>query len=71
MKVEQVRAKLEDGGSLMDYGLDSLLVMEMVARCRRDLKVQIKAREFLECPGLMWPDFLARSIEQQGVLDAV
>lgn len=71
VKVEQVRAKLEDGGSLMDYGLDSLLVMEMVARCRRDLKVQIKAREFLECPGLMWPDFLARSIEQQGVLDAV
>jgi aryl carrier-like protein len=50
----------------MDYGLDSLLVMDMVARCRRDLKLEIKAREFLECPGLMWPDFLARSIKEQG-----
>lgn len=66
VKTEQVRAKLEDGGSLMDYGLDSLLVMDMVARCRRDLKLEIKAREFLECPGLMWPDFLARSIKEQG-----
>lgn len=61
-----MRAKLEDGGSLMDFGLDSLLVMDMVARCRRDLKLEIKAREFLECPGLMWPDFLARSIKEQG-----
>lgn len=68
VKTEQVRAKLEDGGSLMDYGLDSLLVMDMVARCRRDLKLEIKAREFLECPGLMWPDFLARSIKEQGCL---
>ncbi|MGZ0701156.1 type I polyketide synthase [Pseudomonas piscis] len=68
VKTEQVRAKLEDGGSLMDYGLDSLLVMDMVARCRRDLKLEIKAREFLECPGLMWPDFLARSIREQGCL---
>ncbi|WP_025131882.1 type I polyketide synthase [Pseudomonas sp. PH1b] len=68
VKTEQVRAKLEDGGSLMDFGLDSLLVMDMVARCRRDLKLEIKAREFLECPGLMWPDFLARSIKEQGCL---
>lgn len=30
-----------------------------------------KGPGILECPGLMWPDFLARSIEQQGVLDAV
>ncbi|MDF5953064.1 acyl carrier protein [Pseudomonas aeruginosa] len=34
----------------MDYGLDSLLVMEMVARCRRDLKVQIKAGNSSSAP---------------------
>ncbi|MGA4816901.1 hypothetical protein ACPA9J_27295 [Pseudomonas aeruginosa] len=45
--------------------------MEMVARCRRDLKVQIKAREFLECPGLMCGGFPRRVHRTTRVLDAV
>ncbi len=63
--VERVKAKLEDGGSLMDFGLDSLMVMEMIGRCRRDLCIEINARDFFECPGLQWPDFLLGQVNTQ------
>ncbi|WP_435104735.1 type I polyketide synthase [Arhodomonas sp. AD133] len=63
--VERVKAKLEDGGSLMDFGLDSLMVMEMIGRCRRDLRIEINARDFFDCPGLQWPDFLLEQVNTQ------
>lgn len=65
VETESVKAKLEDGGSLMDFGLDSLLVLDMVARCRKDLRLDIKADEFLHTPGLQWPSYLLARVTER------
>ncbi|WP_327258289.1 MULTISPECIES: type I polyketide synthase [unclassified Streptomyces] len=48
---------------LLDMGLDSLMVMELISRCRKDLAVEIKSPEFFATDANYWAVFLLERIE--------
>ncbi|MFD4481040.1 beta-ketoacyl synthase N-terminal-like domain-containing protein [Streptomyces sp. NPDC058471] len=50
---------------LADMGLDSLMVMELISRCRDDLGLEINSRDFFACPGIDWGSFLHELIEEK------
>ncbi|GAA4681609.1 type I polyketide synthase [Phytohabitans rumicis] len=53
-------ATLSDDVDLMAYGLDSLMVMEVVRGCKRDLRVTVRASDLFERSSLgEWADYLA------------
>ncbi|MEZ0095323.1 beta-ketoacyl synthase N-terminal-like domain-containing protein [Streptacidiphilus sp. EB129] len=56
---------LTEDTRLADLGLDSLMVMELISRCREDLSLEISSREFFACPGIEWGSFLHRLVMQQ------
>lgn len=48
---------------LLDMGLDSLMVMELISRCRGDLGVDFKSKDFFACDANLWAGFLLRRFE--------
>ncbi|MEV7414853.1 SDR family NAD(P)-dependent oxidoreductase [Streptomyces sp. NPDC089919] len=54
---------LTEDTKLADMGLDSLMVMELIGRCRDDLGLEISSREFFACPGINWGAFLYDLLE--------
>lgn len=45
-------AHIQCEGRLMDYGLDSLLAMDLIARCSRDLQLTLYPRDVFEKPSI-------------------
>ncbi|MEU6275215.1 SDR family NAD(P)-dependent oxidoreductase [Streptomyces populi] len=56
---------LTEDTRLADMGLDSLMVMELISRCRDDLGLEISSRDFFACPGIHWGSFLHELIEEK------
>ncbi|GAA5013325.1 SDR family NAD(P)-dependent oxidoreductase [Streptomyces siamensis] len=56
---------LTEDTRLADMGLDSLMVMELISRCRDDLGLEINSRDFFACPGIHWGSFLHELIEEK------
>ncbi|MFC7220673.1 beta-ketoacyl synthase N-terminal-like domain-containing protein [Streptomyces polyrhachis] len=56
---------LTEDTRLADMGLDSLMVMELIGRCRDDLGLEINSRDFFACPGINWGSFLHGLIEER------
>ncbi|MFD7815688.1 SDR family NAD(P)-dependent oxidoreductase [Streptomyces sp. NPDC059785] len=56
---------LTEDTRLADMGLDSLMVMELISRCRDDLRLEINSRDFFACPGIHWGSFLHDLIEEK------
>jgi acyl transferase domain-containing protein len=54
---------------LLDMGLDSLMVMELISRSRKDLGVEIKSPEFFATDANFWAAFLLSRVEER-LLDA-
>ncbi|WP_225849149.1 type I polyketide synthase [Streptomyces sp. HPF1205] len=50
---------------LLDFGLDSLMVMELISRCRKDLGVEIKSPEFFATDANFWAAFLLTRVEER------
>lgn len=55
---------LTEDTRLADMGLDSLMVMELISRCREDLGLEISSRDFFACPGIHWDTFLLDLFEE-------
>ncbi|MFJ2830808.1 type I polyketide synthase [Streptomyces sp. NPDC087263] len=56
---------LTEDTRLADMGLDSLMVMELISRCRDDLRLDINSRDFFACPGIDWGSFLQGLLEKR------
>ncbi|MEV8038086.1 beta-ketoacyl synthase N-terminal-like domain-containing protein [Streptomyces sp. NPDC086182] len=56
---------LTEDTRLADMGLDSLMVMELISRCRDDLGLAVNSRDFFACPGINWGSFLHGLIEER------
>ncbi|MFF6994952.1 SDR family NAD(P)-dependent oxidoreductase [Streptomyces sp. NPDC008313] len=56
---------LTEDTRLADMGLDSLMVMELISRCRDDLRLEINSRDFFACPGIHWGSFLQELLEEK------
>ncbi|MFK4121185.1 type I polyketide synthase [Streptomyces longwoodensis] len=56
---------LTEDTRLADLGLDSLMVMELISRCRDDLRLEISSRDFFACPGIHWDAFLLDLFEKE------
>jgi aryl carrier-like protein len=56
---------LTEDTRLADMGLDSLMVMELISRCRDDLGLAVNSRDFFACPGIHWGSFLHGLIEER------
>jgi acyl transferase domain-containing protein len=56
---------LTEDTRLADLGLDSLMVMELIGRCRDDLSLEISSRDFFACPGIHWDAFLLELFEDK------
>ncbi|MFC8521117.1 beta-ketoacyl synthase N-terminal-like domain-containing protein [Streptomyces sp. NPDC057257] len=54
---------LTEDTRLADMGLDSLMVMELISRCRDDLRLEISSRDFFACPGIHWGAHLLELVE--------
>ncbi|MBV2156584.1 type I polyketide synthase [Kitasatospora sp. SUK 42] len=50
---------------LLDMGLDSLMVMELITRCRKDLGVEIRSPEFFATDANFWAAFLLSRVEER------
>ncbi|MFE1886254.1 SDR family NAD(P)-dependent oxidoreductase, partial [Streptomyces diastatochromogenes] len=50
---------------LLDMGLDSLMVMELISRSRKDLGVEIKSPEFFATDANFWAAFLLARVEER------
>jgi acyl transferase domain-containing protein/acyl carrier protein len=50
---------------LAEMGLDSLMVMELISRCRDDLGLEINSRDFFACPGIDWGVYLLELIGEK------
>lgn len=48
---------------LLDFGLDSLMVMELISRCRKDFGVEISSPEFFATDANLWARFLLTRID--------
>ncbi|MEO6085754.1 MAG: acyl carrier protein, partial [Umezawaea sp.] len=57
-------AELAGEFHLLDMGLDSLMVMELISRSRKDLGVEIKSHEFFATDANFWAEFLLRRVEE-------
>ncbi|MDN3259873.1 type I polyketide synthase [Streptomyces sp. CSDS2] len=62
-------ADLQGEFHLLDMGLDSLMVMELISRCRKDLGVEIKSPEFFATDANFWAAFLLARVEEQLLTD--
>jgi aryl carrier-like protein len=58
-------AELDGPFHLLDFGLDSLMVMELISRCRNDLGVEIKSPEFFATDANFWAAFLLSRVEER------
>ncbi|MHC3468730.1 type I polyketide synthase [Streptomyces sp. 7R007] len=56
---------LTEDTRLADMGLDSLMVMELISRCRDDLRLEINSRDFFACPGIHWGAHLLELVEEK------
>ncbi|MGI5459254.1 acyltransferase domain-containing protein [Streptomyces sp. CA-249302] len=56
---------LTEDTRLADMGLDSLMVMELISRCRDDLRLEISSRDFFACPGIHWGAHLLELVEAE------
>ena len=59
------REEITDEISLLEMGLDSLGVMQLVRRFRRELRLSLQARPFFEEPAIHWARMLADEITTQ------
>jgi aryl carrier-like protein len=48
---------------LLDFGLDSLMVMELISRCRRDFGLEISSPEFFATDANLWAAFLLDRVD--------
>jgi acyl transferase domain-containing protein/aryl carrier-like protein len=55
-------ADLAGGFHLLDFGLDSLMVMELISRCRKDFGLEISSPEFFATDANLWASFLLARI---------
>ncbi|MFC4891408.1 acyl carrier protein [Streptomyces beijiangensis] len=46
-------------------GLDSLMVMELISRSRKDLGVEVKSPEFFATDANFWSEYLLRRVEKK------
>lgn len=58
-------AELAGEFHLLDMGLDSLMVMELISRGRKDLGVEIRSPDFFATDANFWAEFLLRRVEEQ------
>ncbi|MBI4614804.1 MAG: alpha/beta fold hydrolase, partial [Planctomycetes bacterium] len=57
---------LSSGANLMDLGADSLMVMELLRRLKKDLGIALYPREFYERPTLgAFAEYLARELDRE------
>ncbi|MFI7601288.1 type I polyketide synthase [Actinoplanes sp. NPDC049681] len=49
---------------LLDFGLDSLMVMELISRCRKDFGVEISSPEFFATDANLWAAFLLARVDE-------
>ncbi|WP_170184702.1 beta-ketoacyl synthase N-terminal-like domain-containing protein [Streptomyces sedi] len=59
--------EITDEISLLEMGLDSLGVMQLIGRFRRELRLSLQARPFFEEPAIHWARMLADEITAQHV----
>ncbi len=48
---------------LLDFGLDSLMVMELISRCRKDFGLEIASPEFFATDANLWAEFLLARVD--------
>jgi NADP-dependent 3-hydroxy acid dehydrogenase YdfG/acyl carrier protein len=63
-------AALDGPFHLLEMGLDSLMVMELVSRTRKDLRVDYPSQDFFATDANFWAEFLLRHVTEAGHLDA-
>jgi epothilone polyketide synthase D len=59
------RAEISDDIDLLDMGLDSLGVTQLLARYRADLGLRLEPRPFFEEPAVHWGRLLAEEVTRQ------
>ncbi|OZM83067.1 type I polyketide synthase [Pseudonocardia sp. MH-G8] len=59
------RAELTDDASLVELGMDSLAVMQVMRRFREDLQLTLAPRPFFAEPAVRWGHLLAGEVAQQ------
>ncbi|MDH2427300.1 type I polyketide synthase [Sphaerisporangium sp. TRM90804] len=58
------RSRLDDGLHLLELGIDSLMVMELISRVRRDLGVACPTAEFFATDAAEWDGLVLRQVLQ-------
>jgi epothilone polyketide synthase D len=59
------RSEFTGDFNLLDYGYDSLGAMRTLARFRRELRLELRTREFFEISADEWGRYLATSVDEQ------
>ncbi|MEV6120480.1 type I polyketide synthase [Streptomyces sp. NPDC052077] len=59
------RAEITDDIDLLDMGLDSLGVSQLITRYRKDLALRLEPRPFFEIPAIGWGRLLAGEVARQ------
>ncbi|GAB2589448.1 hypothetical protein GCM10027168_22970 [Streptomyces capparidis] len=62
-------ARLAGEFHLLEMGLDSLMVMELVSRTRKDLRIDFAGRDFFATDANLWAGFLLRQVINQHEAD--
>jgi acyl transferase domain-containing protein/aryl carrier-like protein len=52
---------------LLDFGLDSLMVMELISRCRKDFGLEISSPEFFATDANLWAAFLLARVDDSRI----
>ncbi|MFI6291654.1 SDR family NAD(P)-dependent oxidoreductase [Nonomuraea sp. NPDC050790] len=63
------RGRLDAGFQLLDLGIDSLMVMELLRRVRKDLAIDCSTAEFFATDAAGWDAFLLDQVRQSHKLD--
>jgi acyl transferase domain-containing protein/NADP-dependent 3-hydroxy acid dehydrogenase YdfG/acyl carrier protein len=59
------RPALDGEFHLLELGLDSLMVMELISRVRKDLRITVSSPEFFACDANDWAAYLLRLVRDQ------
>nr|AGC24270.1 PrlP [Nonomuraea spiralis] len=63
------RSRLDTEFRLLDLGIDSLMVMELIRRVRRDLRIDCPAKDFFATDAAEWDTLLLRQAAQHHAFD--
>ncbi|MGC5660311.1 beta-ketoacyl synthase N-terminal-like domain-containing protein [Micromonospora sp. WMMD723] len=70
-QIMQLDRQVLDGQlQLLELGIDSLMVMELITRIRQDSGVEITSRDFFATDAGRWDEFVLRAVTDQHELDA-